>query len=112
MEHLERIIQESVPGKQISLLHVISSPDISVNDKLGIESGNAIGILTLTPTETAIIAADIAAKASLVDICFIDRFNGSVIIQGDVSAVVNALEEVAREFQMLLGFDVCKVTKT
>lgn len=112
MEHLNRIIQESVPGKQISLLHIISSPELSVNDKLGIESGNAIGILTLTPTETSIIAADIAAKASIVEICFIDRFNGSVIIQGDVSSVTTALEEVARQFENLLAFDVCKVTKT
>lgn len=27
MENLQRIIQESVPGKQVTLLHIISSPD-------------------------------------------------------------------------------------
>lgn len=109
---LQRIIQESVPGKQITLSHVISSPDKDIYDRIGVESGDSIGILTLTPTETAIIAADIATKASPVTIGFLDRFTGAVLIQGDVQSVQYALEEINRVFKTLLGFNVVEVTKT
>lgn len=109
---LQRIIQESVPGKQVTLAHVISSPDKDIYDRIGVESGESIGILTLTPTETAIIAADIAAKAAPVSIGFLDRFTGAVLIQGDVQSVEYALEEVSRIFENLLGFNVVGVTKT
>ena len=46
----------------------------------------AIGIVSLTPNETAIIAADITGKAANVDICFVDRFTGSVMFNGDVQS--------------------------
>ena len=36
------------------------------------------------------IAADIAAKASDVEIGFLDRFTGSVVISGDVESVDTA----------------------
>lgn len=109
---LQRIIQESVPGKQITLSHVISSPDSDIYDRIGVEKGDSIGILTLTPTETAIIAADIAAKAAPVSIGFLDRFTGAVLIQGDVQSVQFALEEVNRVFEKMLGFTVVGVTRT
>ena len=109
---LQRIIQESVPGKQITLSHVISSPDVEIYDRIGVEKGESIGILTLTPTETAIIAADIAAKAAPVSIGFLDRFTGAVLIQGDVQSVQFALEEVNRIFESMLSFTVVGVTKT
>ena len=76
---IERIIQESVPGKQITLAHVIAAPIEAVYESLGVEHNGAIGIVSLTPNETAIIAADIAGKAANVDICFVDRFTGSVM---------------------------------
>lgn len=111
MENLQRIIQESVPGKQITLLHLISSPDKNVNERIGVNEGS-LGILTLTPTESSIIAADIASKSSNVDISFIDRFNGAVLINGDVEGVYTALFEVQKYFKEILGFNVCKVTKS
>ena len=58
-----RTIQEYVPGKQVTLLHVIAQPVDEVYDKLGLSHDGAIGILTLTPGETAIIAGDIATKS-------------------------------------------------
>lgn len=109
---LQRIIQESVPGKQVTLAHVIASPDRDINERIGVDIGQSIGILTITPTETAIIAADIATKAAPVSIGFLDRFNGSVVILGDVDSVEYALEEVNKTLQNMLGFDVVKVTKT
>lgn len=112
MEDLNRIIQESVPGKQITLLHIISSPDPSVNERMGIDKKSSIGILTLTPSESSIIAADIAVKSGMVEIIFIDRFNGTVLIQGDVESVESSLLEVYKIFKNMLGFNVCEVTKT
>ena len=69
-----RVIEESVPGKQVTIAHVIASPVPEIYECLGIEGRGAIGILTLSPFETAMIAADIAAKASDVEIGFLDRF--------------------------------------
>ena len=82
-----RIIQELVPGKQITLAHVIASPDPVLYQKLGLNpemdfSGNAIGILTVSPAETAIIAADLATKSANVDLSFVDRFSGTLIVTG------------------------------
>ena len=51
----ERIIQEYVPGKQITLAHLIANPNRELYRKLGLnEAASAIGILTLTPSEAAI----------------------------------------------------------
>ena len=112
VDHIDRIIQESVPGKQVTLAHVIASPVTSVYDCLGIENSGAIGILTLSPYETSMIAADIAAKAADVEIGFLDRFTGSVVISGDIQSVETALSEVLDVLENKLDFDVVPVTKT
>ena len=91
----ERIIQEFVPGKQVTLAHVIPHPVESLYGKMGlIDAQGAIGIFTITPSEAAIIAADVASKAADIQIGFVDRFNGSLIITGDVAAVEAALHDV------------------
>ena len=58
----QRIIQEFVPGKQVTIAHVIANPKPDLFRKMGLEEKgrNAIGILTITPGEGTIIAADIA----------------------------------------------------
>ncbi|MFC3928987.1 BMC domain-containing protein [Streptococcus caprae] len=109
---IERIIQESVPGKQITLAHMIAAPIQSVYQSLGVEESGAIGILALTPYETAIIAADIAGKAANVDICFVDRFTGSVMFSGDVQSVQTALQSILNYFEDQLDFTVVKVTRS
>lgn len=56
--------------------------------KLGLpDAVSAIGILTITPSEASIIACDIATKSGAVEIGFLDRFTGAVVLTGDVSAV-------------------------
>ena len=61
----ERIIQEFVPGKQVTLAHVIARPVPELYGKLGLfDNGGSIGIFTITPSEGAMIAADIASKAA------------------------------------------------
>ena len=112
MEELTRIVQESVPGKQVTLAHVIASPGPDVNDRIGVPAGDSIGILTLSPYETAIIAADVASKAASVSIGFLDRFTGSVLILGDVQSVETAMQEVVRFLRDVLDFCVTDVTRS
>ncbi|GEB31174.1 MULTISPECIES: ethanolamine utilization microcompartment protein EutS [Brevibacillus] len=107
-----RVIQEFVPGKQVTLAHVIANPDPMLYTKLGIKEAGAIGILTLTPTETAIIAADIATKAAGVELGFLDRFTGSLIVVGDVSAVQMAVDAVNQVLSEKLRFTPALVTKS
>lgn len=111
-QELTRIIQESVPGKQVTIAHVIASPVTEVYDRLGIEPAEAIGILTISPCEVAVIAADAAAKAAVVEIAFLDRFTGSVVISGDVQSVETALWAVCSMLREKLGFSVVDVTKS
>lgn len=109
---IQRVIQESVPGKQITIAHIIASPMQDIYDRLGIDERGAIGILTLSPYESAIIAADIATKAANVDIGFLDRFTGSVVINGDVESVEAALISVNNTLRDLLGFTSAPITRT
>ncbi|MFD1317466.1 BMC domain-containing protein [Loigolactobacillus zhaoyuanensis] len=108
----QRLIEESVPGKQVTLAHVIASPVQAVYDSLGIDDSGAIGILTLSPYETSMIAADVAVKAADVSIGFLDRFTGSVVLLGDVQSVEVALNSVCNVLQDKLGFTVSGITRT
>ena len=112
-----RIIQELVPGKQITLAHIIANPDRILYKKLGLDPAvdyakSAIGIITMSPSETAIIAADIAMKASGCDVGFVDRFSGTLIVTGTVSEVDAALKAVTDYARDVLGFTVCQITRT
>ena len=113
----QRIIQELVPGKQVTLAHIIANPDEILYKKLGLDpaveySKSAIAILTFTPAETAIIAGDIAIKASGATLGFVDRFSGTVILTGTYSEVEASLKAVVTYVEEMLGFTVCKITKT
>ena len=81
-------------------------------ERLGIDDKGAIGILTLSPYETAIIAADIATKTADVEIGFLDRFTGSVVISGDVQSVETALKAVTDTLCSLLDFTTVPITRT
>ncbi|ADG80928.1 ethanolamine utilization microcompartment protein EutS [Thermincola potens] len=108
----QRLIQEYVPGKQVTLAHVIAHPARSIFEKLGLPATGAIGILTLTPGETAIIAADIATKAAPVDIGFLDRFTGAVVVTGDVAGVEAALREVNSVLENELNYSPARMTRS
>lgn len=113
-EHKQRIIQEIVPGKQVTMAHLIANPNPELYKKLGV-IGNpqgAIGILTITPHEAAIIGADIATKAANIDIIFVDRFNGSLVINGAVADVEAAMKDVLHVLENLLQFAPAVITKT
>ena len=112
-----RIVQELVPGKQITISHIIANPDSEIYTKLGLDpsvdySKSAIGLLTLSPAETAIIAGDIATKSSNVELGFVDRFSGTLIVTGRVSDVESSLRAINEYFETTLGFTVCGITRT
>jgi ethanolamine utilization protein EutS len=108
---LTRVIQEYVPGKQVTIAHVIAHPDPALAQRVGLETAEAIGIMTLTPGESAIIAGDLAMKAANVDIGFLDRFSGTLVIVGSLSDVETALEAVNQGLATILGFHPATVTR-
>lgn len=71
----------------------------------------AIGIMNMTPPESAVIAADIAVKSGDVYLGFADRFTGTVIITGELADVTSALTEIVNYFRDELGYVVCRITK-
>ena len=117
MENKQRIIQELVPGKQITLAHIIANPDPILYEKLGLNpavacSKSASGVLTVSPAETAIIMADIAIKSAGIEMGFVDRFSGSVIITGTVSEVEASVQAILDYVEDTLGYAVSPITRT
>ncbi|MBR5583196.1 MAG: BMC domain-containing protein [Lachnospiraceae bacterium] len=112
-----RIVQELVPGKQVTLAHIIASPDEIVYKKLGLNpqldySKAAIGILSMSQSEIFVIAGDIALKTANIDLGFIDRFSGTLIFTGRVAEVEEAVRAICDYLARELGFTICKVTRT
>ncbi len=112
-----RIIQELVPGKQITIAHLIANPDADLYVKLGLNpnidySKAAIGLITISPAETAVIAADIAVKSAGVTLGFVDRFSGTLIVTGTISETEAALKAILDYVQEKMGFAVCEITRT
>ena len=112
-----RIVQEMVPGKQVTLAHIIASPDEIIYHKLGLHPNldyqqAAIGILSMTPSEISVIAGDIAIKSSKVEMGFIDRFSGTLIFTGRISNVQTAITAIVTYLKNHLGFTICEITRT
>lgn len=115
-----RMTRVRVPGKEVCLAHVINPSDERVYQNLGLHigvhegenhTGEAIGMIRFTPWEAVVAATDIALKAANVEIGFMDRFCGSLIILGGLTEVTTAVEEVVRVFGEDLGFATCEVHK-
>ena len=113
-EAKQRMIQEYVPGRQVTLAHVIANPQDELARKVGLtnEKVDAIGILTITPGEAAIIAGDLATKSAAIEIGFVERFSGSVILNGDVSSVEAAISDIVDYFKNVLRFSVTEITRS
>ena len=111
-----RIVQETVAGKEITFAHVMGGPAPVVYQKLGLNPqidyrSSAIGIMNMTPPESAVIASDIAVKSANVYLGFADRFTGTLIITGEIADVTSALTEIVDFFRDSLGYVVCNITK-
>ena len=112
-----RLVQEMVPGKQVTLAHIIASQDEIIYQKLGLNPNvdyqqAAIGILSMTPSEISVIAGDIATKTSKVEMGFIDRFSGTLIFTGRISNVQAAVSSILTYLKDHLGFTICEITRT
>ena len=111
-----RIVQETVAGKEITFAHIIGGPAPIIYQKLGLNpsidyGSTAIGIMNLTPPESAVIASDISVKSGNVYLGFGDRFTGTMIITGDIADVTAAITQVVDYFRDVMGYVVCKITK-
>ncbi len=105
MSDKQRIIQEFVPGKQVTLAHVVANPDSQLYPKVGLPPGTeALGIMTITPSEASIIAADVATKSAAIELGFVDRFSGSLVVLGSLSDVESAINNVVTMLCDGLGF--------
>ena len=114
-----RITAPLVSGKEITLAHVIGVSDASVYKNLGLDigfhegedhTGESIGIIHIHPPESAVIAADIATKAGDVQIGFMDRFSGTLIVTGQRAEVDSAVKENCNFFSGTLGYTVCPIS--
>ncbi len=111
-----RIVQETVAGKEITFAHIMGGPAPVIYQKLGLNPqidyrSSAIGIMNMTPPESAVIASDIAVKSGDVYLGFADRFTGTLIITGELSDVESAMTEIVNYFRDELEYVVCKITK-
>ena len=124
-EHLKgkklRLTRVRVPGKEVCLAHVITPSDACIYQNLGLHigvhegedhRGESIGLIRFTPWEAVVVAADVASKSADVHIGFIDRFCGSLILNGGLTEVQTAVEEVVRFFKEVLEFKTCAIHKS
>lgn len=116
-----RMTRVRVPGKEVCLAHVISCADTCIYQNLGLHigvhagedhTGESIGLIRMTPWEAVAAAADIALKSASIEIGFMDRFNGALIILGSLSEVHTAVEEVVCFFEQELGFRACDIHRS
>lgn len=110
-----RIVQELVPGKQLSLAHIIANPDRDFYAASGLDGAysDAIGIVNVSPAEFALIAGDIAVKAAGVRIAHVDYHDsGTLLMTGSVSNVQSALAAICDYCAKQADFTVCDITKT
>lgn len=115
-----RLTRVRVPGKEICLAHIINPSEACIYQNLGLHigvhegedhTGETIGLIRFTPWEAVVVAADVAVKSAHVDIGFMDRFCGSLILTGGLAQVETAVEEVVHFFRDTLGFRTCEVTR-
>lgn len=115
-----RLVRVRVPGKEISLAQLIGVSETRIYENLGLHigthlgedhTGETIGLLHISPWEATVVAADVAMKSGDVEIGFLDRFSGTVIILGSHSHVKCALEGVIDFFRRELNFVVCEITE-
>ena len=116
-----RMTRVRVPGKEVCLAHIITPSDERIYQNLALHigvhegedhTGESIGMIRFTPWEAVVVAADVAMKSADVQLCFMDRFCGSLIVSGGLAQVQTAVESVVDFFETELGFAVCKIHKS
>lgn len=116
-----RMTRVRVPGKEVCLAHIINPSEKCIYQNLALHigvhegedhMGESVGMIRFTPWESVVVAADVAVKSANVEIGFMDRFCGSLIITGGLSEVQTAVEEVVRFFDQVLGFKTCEIHRS
>ena len=115
-----RMTRVRVPAKEVCLAHVVNPSEECIYHNLALHigvhegedhTGEAIGMVRLTPWEAVVAAADVAMKSANVQLCFMDRFCGSLIVSGNLTEVQTAVETVVEYFGEI-GFGTCKVFRS
>ena len=116
-----RMTRVRVPGKEVCMAHIINPTDTCIYQNLALHigvhegedhTGETLGLIRFTPWESVVVAADIASKSADIQVCFMDRFCGALIISGKLADVQVAVESVVQFFGEELGFAVCKIHKS
>ena len=115
-----RMTRLRVPAKEVCLAHVLNPSEERIYHNLALHigvhegedhTGEALGLIRFTPWEAVVVAADVAIKSADVEICFMDRFCGSLILSGRLSEVQTAVESVVEYFGEI-GFGTCTIHKS
>ena len=75
-------------------------------------TGESIGLMHFTPWEATVVAADVAVKSAHVEIGYLDRFCGTLIVLGERTDVHTAVQSVRDFFRDELHFEVCEITES
>ena len=115
-----RMTRLRVPAKEVCLAHVLNPSEERIYHNLALHigvhegedhTGEALGLIRFTPWEAVVVAADVAVKSADVQLCFMDRFCGSLIVSGKLAEVQTAVESVVEYFGEI-GFGTCKIHKS
>ena len=115
-----RMTRVRVPAKEVCLAHVLNPSEERIYHNLALHigvhegedhTGEALGLIRFTPWEAVVAAADVAVKSADVQLCFMDRFCGSLIVSGKLAEVQTAVESVVEYFGKI-GFGTCKIHKS
>ena len=115
-----RMTRVRVPAKEVCLAHVLNPSEERIYQNLALHigvhdgedhTGEALGMVRFTPWEAVVVAADVAVKSADVQVMFMDRFCGSLIVSGRLSEVQTAVESVVKYFGEI-GFSTCKIHRS
>ena len=73
---------------------------------------DAVVLIEARKKSGSLITADIALKSSTAEVGFVDRFTGTLIITGSVSAVDEAFSAIMTYVHDKLGYSVVEKTRT
>ena len=102
-----RMTRLRVPAKEVCLAHILNPSEERIYHNLALHigvhegedhTGEAVGLIRFTPWEAVVVAADVAVKSADVQLCFMDRFCGSLIVSGKLTEVQTAVESVVKYF--------------
>ena len=115
-----RMTRVRVPAKEVCLAHVLNPSEERIYQNLALHigvhegenhTGEALGLVRFTPWEAVVVAADVAVKSADVQLMFMDRFCGSLIVSGKIAEVQAAVESVVEYFGEL-GFGTCEIHRS